>query len=157
MFRLDEHNDLVFNAADLKEVYEPIITQYGFEYEAFLDRDKKGLVWTKLYEGDEYEMELLPTMVIRETCADICPAPEEATYFSTSLWWEISSAQGLMIFANPKEWGEDFDELDEVELLAEYAREARKEVNEVLEQCRQQLKAKLIEIRAKLRAETKED
>jgi hypothetical protein len=148
MFKLDENDNLVFDAKDLKEVYEPIVSQYGFEYEAYIDQGKRGLVWTKLYEGDDGEEELWPTMVIRESYSDYVSSPEKATYFSTSLWWECCPDTGLMISANSKEW-EDYN-LNEVELLVEYARKAKKEVNKVLEECRKQLVVKLAEIKDNL-------
>lgn len=150
MFRLDENSDLIFSAADLKEIYEPIITQFGFEYEACLDRHKKGLIWTKLYEGDEGRDYLWPTMVIRETCMDPISSPEEATYFSTSLWWSLWSEEdpGFMLGVNPDEF--DDGSGDEIEDLIIYMRVAQREVNEVLEKCRQQLVIKLNEIKAKL-------
>lgn len=155
MFKLDKNNDLIFNAKDLKEVYEPIITQFGFEYEPYLDKDKKGLVWTKLYEGHDHNMELWPTMVICEGCGDTCPASEEATYFSTRLWWELSSSEGLMIGVNSEEF--DDDSGDEVEDLIIYTRLAQKKANDILEKCRQQLVTKLTEIKAKLITEAKEN
>ena len=43
MFELDAYDGLIFKATELKEVYEPIITKYGFEYDKGLDHDKKGL------------------------------------------------------------------------------------------------------------------
>ena len=155
MFKLDKNNDLIFNTKDLKEVYEPIITQFGFEYEPYLDKDKKGLVWTKLYEGHDHNMKLWPTMVIREGYWDTCPAPEEATYFSTSLWWEISSSEGLMIGVNSEEF--DDGSGDEVEDLIIYTQRAQKEVNDILEKCRQQLVTKLTEIKVKLIAKAEEN
>lgn len=151
MFELDSYNGLIFTAANLKEIYEPIITKYGFEYDGGLDRNKKGLVWTKVYEGDEYCMALWPLMVIRET--DMDPLSEEdfnkAKFFSTSLWLEDLGSQGFMVGANPNEF-EDDDSGDEVVTLIEYMKEAQKEVNEVLEKCRRQLAAKLTRIRNKL-------
>ncbi len=150
MFELDSYNGLIFTAADLKEIYEPIITKYGFEYDGGLDRDKKGLVWTKEYEGDMYCEALCPLMVIRET--DMSPLSEEefnkAKFFSTSLWLEDLGSQGFMVGANPTEFEDGSG--DEVETLIEYMREARKEVNEVLEECREQLAAELTKIRNKL-------
>ena len=150
MFELDSYNSLIFTAADLKEIYEPIITKYGFEYDGGLDRNKKGLVWTKIYEGDEYYEDLYPLMVIRETSMD--PLSEEefnkAKFFSTSLWLEDFSSPGFMVGADPNEFEDGSG--DEIEKLIEYMTEAQKEVNEVLEKCRRQLAAKLTRIRNKL-------
>jgi hypothetical protein len=150
MFELDSYNSLIFTAADLKEIYEPIITKYGFEYDKGLDRDKKGLVWTKVYEGDEYCMALWPLMVVRET--DMSPLSDEefneAKFFSTSLWLEDLGNQGFMVGADPTEFEDGSG--DEVETLIEYMREAQKEVNKVLEECREQLVAELTKIRNKL-------
>jgi hypothetical protein len=150
MFELDSYNSLIFTAADLKEIYEPIITKYGFEYDKGLDRDKKGLVWTKVYEGDEYCMALWPLMVVRET--DMSPLSDEefneAKFFSTSLWLEDRGNQGFMVGADPTEFEDGSG--DEVETLIEYMREAQKEVNKVLEECREQLAAELTKIRNKL-------
>lgn len=156
MFRLDEYGGLIFEAADLKEIYEPIITTYGFEYEAYLDKDNKGLIWTKLYEGGKHHEYLWPTMVIRETFMDPIPNPEEAAFFSTSLWWEDDTwlNPGFMIGVNPEEY--DDDSGDEIEDLIVYMKSAQKEVNEVLEKCRQQLCARLTEIKDKLLLEAEE-
>ena len=154
MFKLDNNNDLIFRSKDLKEVYEPIVKQYGFVYEEELDRRKNGLVWTKLYTGTICNEGLLPVMVIRETDADPCPAPEEATYFSTSLWWEDFFNPGFMVGTNPDEFGDGLG--DEVEDLIICMQRAQKEVNEVLEKCRQELVSRLTEIKAKLIAETEE-
>lgn len=157
MFKLDDSNGLIFRAEDLKKVYEPIVTQFGFAYDAFFDKDKKGLVWTKCYDGgDSYEY-LWPTMIIRETYADPTPDPENATYFSTSLYWEddLRSKSGYMLAVNKKEFGDWED--DDVELFINHLIVAKKEVNEVLEKCQQQLAAKLISIRDKLIAESGED
>ena len=155
MFKLDKNNDLIFKAKDLKEVYEPIITQFGFEYEAGLDTDKTGLVWTKYYTGTLCNEALLPVMVIRETGANPCTSPEEATYFSTSLWWEDFCNPGFMIGTNPDEFEDGSG--DEVEDLIICIQKAQKEVNEVLEKCRQQLVSKLTELKAKLIAEAEKD
>lgn len=150
MFELDSYNGLIFTAADLKEIYEPIITKYGFEYDGGLDRNKKGLIWTKVYEGDKYYEDLYPLMVIRETGMD--PLSEEefnkAKFFSTSLWLEDFSGPGFMVGADPNEFEDGSG--DEIEILIEYMKEAQKEVNEVLEKCRRQLAAKLTRIRNKL-------
>ena len=150
MFELDAYDGLIFKATDLKEVYEPIITKYGFEYDKGLDHDKKGLVWTKVYEGDEYCMALWPLMVIRET--DMSPLSDEefneASLFSTSLWLEDLCSQSFMVGANPTEFEDGSG--DEVETLIEYMREGQKDVNEVLEKCRVQLVAELTKIRNKL-------
>jgi hypothetical protein len=153
MFKLDEHNGLIFRAEDLKEVYAPIVTQFGFEYDAFFDRDKKGLVWTKCYDGGDTYDYLWPTMIIRETRADPVPSPEEATYFSTSLYLEdtIMSKSGYTLYSNEKEFGDGED--DEIELFIEHIRAAKEEVNEVLEQCRQQLACKLMDIQNNLIAD----
>lgn len=148
MFKLDNSKVLTFTTEDLKEVYEPIITKYGFEYEAYLDKDKKGLIWTKLYKGEENLDNLWPTMVIREAHIDLYPSLEEATYFSTSLWWEDLFTPGFMIGANRKEFTDESG--DEVEVLIELMEEAKREVNDILEKCRQQLAAKLLEIRDRL-------
>lgn len=154
MFKLDKNNDLIFKAKDLKEIYEPIITRFGFEYEAGLDTDKKGLVWTKYFTGTHCNENLLPVMVIRETNADPCPAPEEATYFSTGLWWEDFYNSGFMIGTNPDEFNDGSG--DEVEDLIICMQSAKKEVNEVLEKCRQELVVKLTEIKANLIAKAEE-
>ncbi len=148
MFKLHSTVGLVFNSEDLKEIYEPIVKQFGFEYDSYLDRDKRGLVWTKLYDEYTDNSELWPTMVIRESGADPCPSSEEATYFSTSLWWENTVGPGFMIYANPNEF--EFGPSEDVEDLIYVMREAQKEVNEVLEKCRQQLAAKLKEIETNL-------
>ncbi len=154
MFEFSAHGGLIFTAADLKEIYEPIITKYGFEYDAGLDRDKKGLVWTKVYEGDMYYE---PLMVIRETGMD--PLSEEelnkAKFFSTSLWLEGLCNQDFMVGADPTEFEDGSG--DEVEILIEYMKEAQKEVNEVLEKCRRQLAAKLTKIRNKLIKESQDE
>lgn len=155
MFKLDNNNDLIFRAKDLKEVYEPIVKQYGFEYEEGLDLRKNGLVWTKLYTGTMCNECLLPVMVIRETAADPCPITEEATYFSTSLWWEDFVNPGFMVGTNPDEFEDGSG--DETEDLIICIQRAQKEVNEVLEKCRQELVSKLTEIKAKLIAETEEN
>lgn len=148
MFKLSENNDLIFWPEDLKSVYDPIVAQYGFEHESYAHELEQGLVWTKLYHGSECQMELWPTMVICLGGWDICPSPEEATYFSTRLWWEIASEKGLEIGANPNEFEDGSG--DEVEDLISYARNAQKEVNEILEKCRQQLIVKLAEIKEQL-------
>lgn len=157
MFKLSAHNSLIFTAADLKEIYEPIITKYGFEYDEGLDRDKRGLVWTKEYEGDEYYEDLCPLMVIRET--GLSPLSEEefnkAKFFSTSLWLEDLFSPGFMVGADPTEFEDGSG--DEVEKLIEYMKEAQKEVNEVLEKCRRQLAAKLTKIRNKLIKESQDE
>lgn len=157
MFEFRAHEGLIFTAADLKEIYEPIITKYGFEYDAGLDRDKKGLVWTKEYKGDEYYEDLYPLMVIRET--GLSPLSEEefneAKFFSTSLWLEDFCNQGFMVGADPTEFEDGSG--DEVEKLIEYMKEAQKEVNEVLEKCRRQLAAKLTKIRNKLIKESQDE
>ncbi len=157
MFKLGAHKDLIFTAADLKEIYEPIITKYGFEYDEGLDRRKKGLVWTKVYEGDMYCEDLYPLMVIRETGMDPLSAEEcnKAKFFSTSLWFEDLFGPGFMVGANPNEFEDGSG--DEVETLIEYMREAQKEVNEVLEKCRRQLAAKLTKIRNKLIKESQDE
>ena len=155
MFKLDERNGLIFKAKDLKEIYEPIIVQYGFAYEECLDRHKNGLVWTKLYTGTCCNENLLPVMVIKESGADPCPSPEEATYFSTCLWWEDFSNPGFMIGVNPDEF--DDGSGDETEDLIICIQEAQKEVNEVLGESRRQLKEKLLKIQNKLIAEASEN
>ncbi len=156
MFKLDSNGGLIFKAEDLREVYEPIVAEFGFEYDEFLDRRKKGLVWSKCYESDYLSPDLWPLMIIRETGADICPSSREASYFSTSLWWGDSWGEGLTLGVNPNEF-EDDDSGDEIELFVKYARYAQKKVNDVLEKCRQKLVARLSEIEAKLAAEAAEE
>lgn len=157
MFELDAYKGLIFTAADLREIYEPIITKYGFEYDAGLDHDKRGLVWTKEYEGDEYCMALWPLMVIRETGLSPLSAEEfnKAKFFSTSLWLEDLFSPGFKVGADPTEFEDGSG--DEVEILIEYIKEAQKEVNEVLEKCRRQLAAKLTKIRNKLIKESQDE
>lgn len=156
MFKLDSNGGLIFGAEDLREVYEPIVTEFGFIYDESLDRRKKGLVWSKCYESDYLSPDLWPLMIIRETGADICPSSREASYFSTSLWWGDCSGNGLTLGVNPNEFEYD-DSGDEIDLFVEYARYAQKEVNDVLEKCRQKLATKLCEIEAKLIAEAVEE
>jgi hypothetical protein len=155
MFKLDEYNNLIFRAEDLKEVYEPIVTQFGFEYDAFFDRDKRGLVWTKCYEGGDDCEHLWPTMIIRETGDSIFPDVEEATYFSTSLYFEECFRSGFTLDVDPDEF--DDDSGDETIVFFEIVNDAKEEVNDVLEKCRQLLTAKLISIRDKLIAESDEE
>ena len=152
MFRLASNGDLVFKAKDLKEVYEPIVRQFGFEYEEGLDKDKKGLVWSKLYVAESYNENLWPVMVIGESGASFIPSPENATYFSTSLWWEDFCNSGFMIGVNPDEF--DDGSGDEVADFIDCIKSAQREVNEVLEKCRQQLVDKLTEVKKKLIAES---
>jgi hypothetical protein len=146
MFKLDAEGNLSFNTKDLKEVYELIVTQFGFEYAPYLDINKKGLVWTKLYESDTGDVDLCPIMVIRE--ADSYYA--EAAFFSTNLYWE-----GFSLYVNPNEF--DDESGDEVEVLTDIIKSAQKEVNEVLEECRQQLAAKFTEIKNNLIKDAVED
>lgn len=157
MFKLDESNGLIFRAEDLKEVYEPIVAQFGFEHDAFFDRHKNGLVWTKCYDGGDNYDYLWPTMIIRETDADPMPSPNNAAYFSTSLYWEdpIMTKSGYMLRADEKEFGDGED--DEIELFTEHLRAAKEEVNEVLEKCRRQLADELNDIQSKLIIESSEE
>ncbi len=149
--KLINYDGLEFSTQELKELYEPIITKYGFEYDKGLDRDGRGLVWTKLYESSGCYDDLWPLMVIRESDYDFYPGTEDANYFSTSLYWEDIGSSGFQLGINPLEF--DDDSGDELELFYLTAKDAQKEANQVLEECRQQLAAKLIEIRDQLRAE----
>lgn len=145
---IKETQDIRFTSADLKEVYEPLITQFGFEYEECLDPDKKGLVWTKSYFSDCY---LNVVMIIREGWWDFCPGPEKATFFSSSLWLQNDvhpDQPGCILYSNPSEW-EGYCE-DEVDIMLEAIPKARAEVNEVLEKCRVALSQKLVLIRDEL-------
>lgn len=150
MFEFDkETQDIRFTSTDLKEVYEPLITQFGFEYEECLDSKKNGMVWTKSYLDDGY---LSITMIIREGWWDFCPSPSNPTFFSSSLWLQKNvyhDQPGCILYSNPAEW-EDCGE-DEVDIILEAIPEARAEVNEVLEKCRIALSKKLIQIRNELR------
>ena len=149
---IKEAQDIRFTSADLKEIYEPLITQFGFEYEECLDSRKKGMVWTKSYLDDGY---LSVTMIIREGWWDFCPSPEKATFFSSSLWLQKDvyndhhDLPGCILYSNPDEW-EDCCE-DEVDIMLEAIPEARAEVNDVLEKCRVALSQKLVQIRDDLR------
>jgi hypothetical protein len=154
MFKLDKDNSLVFNSKDLKEVYESIVKQFGFEPDPFLDTDSRGLTWSKLYEDSNIYPDLWPLMIIRATGADPCPSPEEATYFSTSLWWENTSKSGFIIGVNPDEF--DDESGDETEDLFDIIKDAQEEVNDVLEQCRLLLVGKLTEIKSKLIIDSEE-
>jgi hypothetical protein len=156
VFKFDKNTGLTFRAKDLKEVYEPIVTQFGFEYDATLDRKKRGLVWSKCYVADAYAENLWPVMVIRETGNDIFPDSKEATYFSTSLYFEDWPSGGFTIGVNPDEFEYD-NSGDETEALFELITYAKEEVNNVLECCRQQLAAKLTSIQDKLIAESNEE
>jgi hypothetical protein len=150
MFEFDKETEtFCFQPEDLKEVYEPLITQFGFEYEECLDSDKKGLVWTKAYSScDDY---LSVVMIIREGLWDFCPSPEKATFFSSSLWIQndVHDQPGCILYSNPNEWEGYYE--DEVDILLEAIPNARAKVNEVLEKCRVALSQKLVQIRDELR------
>lgn len=155
MFELDKNNCLIFKAEDLKEVYEPIITQFGFEYDAGLDRNKKGMVWSKCYVADAYNVDLWPVMIIRESGNDMCPTLDAATYFSTSLYWDDFYTNGFTLHVNPNEF--DDGSGDEVQTIIDYILAAQKEVNDILECCRQQLASTLTDIRNKLIVESNKE
>jgi hypothetical protein len=142
---------LRFTAQELREIYEPIVSKHGFEYEACLDRHKTGLVWSKLYEGDRGLDYLWPSMVIRERHWDTCPSDIDATYFSTSLYWsEPIESDCFTLEVNPKEFDVDYEDESELEVFCRIAREAQEEANYILEECRKELIEKLAEIREKL-------
>ncbi len=149
MFEFNKETETFgFQHEDLKEVYEPLITQFGFEYEEYLDSKENGMVWTKSYLDDEY---LNITMIIREGWWDFCPSPEKATFFSSSLWIQnnVHDRPGCILYSNPSEW-EGYCE-DEVDIILEAIPKARAEVNKVLEKCRVALSQKLVQIRDELR------
>lgn len=149
MFEFNKETEtFCFQHEDLKEVYEPLITQFGFEYEECLDSRKTGMVWTKSYLDDEY---LNITMIIREGWWDFCPSPEKATFFSSSLWIQndVHDQPGCILYSNPSEW-EGYCE-DEVDIILKAIPKARTEVNKVLEKCRVALSQKLVQIREELR------
>lgn len=77
--KLLANGGLEFTRQELKELFEPIIKNFGFEYEAFLDSDKRGLVWTKQFDwaGDVTD----PLMVIEESAADFVGVDYAADYF----------------------------------------------------------------------------
>jgi hypothetical protein len=155
MFKLDESNGLIFRAEDLKEVYEPIVAQFGFEYSAGFDLHKNGLAWSKCYEADPYSENLWPLIVIRETGNDVFPDTAVAKYFSTDLYWEDCFKSGFTLGINPDEF--DDGSGDETVVFFEIVNEAKKEANEILEKCRQQLAAKLLSIQDKLIAESNKE
>jgi hypothetical protein len=140
--KLLANGGLEFTRQELKELFEPIIKNFGFEYEAFLDPDKRGLVWTKQFDwaGDVTD----PLMVIEESAADFVGVDYAADYFSSRLYWE-----DLRLFANPEEFGEAYYD-DEVMSFIEGIREAQKEVNRVLIESRALLQAELFKIKAAL-------
>lgn len=158
MIKLEANNEISFDKEDLKAIYEPIVTQYGFEYDEGLDSHKRGLMWSKLYEGEDGAEDLWPIMIITESSGDHPSIPDEGSFFSTRLYWDscFTSNPGLTVHANPREWGDEYaddDRNDGIAQLVHYALAAQKEVNEVLEECRKQLVAKLTEIRNTLIAE----
>lgn len=158
MIKLEADTNISFDTEDLKAIYEPIVTQYGFEYDEGLDYRKRGLTWSKLYEGEDGEEDVWPIMIITESSGDHPSIPDEGSFFSTRLYWDscFTSAPGLIVHANPREWGDecaDDDRNDGIAQLVYHAQAAQKEVNQVLEECRKQLVAKLTEIRNTLIAE----
>lgn len=152
-----EDNAVRFSSSELKEIYEPIVNKFGFTYDEYFDDKgkRRGLVWTKLFEDSTVSADLWPLMVIEEANYDYYPSLEEATYFTTSLYWEdYTSPSGLLLGVNPNEFEDGSG--DELEVFYTLAREAQATVNKVLEDSRKLLANALIQKREALRATVKE-
>jgi hypothetical protein len=154
MIKLEADNSISFAEQDMREIYDPIVSQYGFEYDEYLTKITHDISWSKLYEGEPCAETVWPIMVITRSAGDFTDVPAEGSFFSTRLYWDpsLSNDGGLFIFSNPREWGDEHagEENDEVAQLIYHAQAAQKEVNQVLEECRKQLVTRLNEIRAEL-------
>lgn len=154
MIKLEADNSISFAEQDMREIYDPIVSQYGFEYDEYLTKITHDISWSKLYEGEPCAEAVWPIMVITRSAGDFVDVPAEGSFFSTRLYWDpsLSNDSGLFIFSNPREWGDEHadEENDEVAQLIYHAQAAQKEVNQVLEECRKQLVTRLNEIRAEL-------
>lgn len=140
------------SSEELKEIYEPIVNKFGFTYDEYFDDNgkRRGLVWTKLFEDSNVSTDLWPLMVIQEANYDYYPTLEEATYFTTGLYWEsYTSPDGLLLGVNPNEFADGSG--DELETFYLLARKAQRVVNEVLEESRKLLVNALTQKRELLR------
>lgn len=152
-----EDNAVRFSSSELKEIYEPIVNKFGFTYDEYFDDKgkRRGLVWTKLFEDSTVSADLWPLMVIEEANYDYYPSLEEATYFTTRLYWEdYTSPSGLLLGVNPNEFEDGSG--DELEVFYTLARDAQAAVNKVLEDSRKLLANALIQKREALRVTMEE-
>lgn len=153
MIKLEADNSISFGSQDMREIYDPIISQYGFEFDENLTNQEGDLTWTKLFEGTKNEEDVWPVMVITRSAGDYVDVPDEGSFFSSRLLWDSNyNGSGLFIYSNPREWGDEHadEENDGVAQLIYHAQAAQKEVNQVLEECRKQLVTRLNEIRTEL-------